>query len=123
MLASLADPPQTSVLGAAVTWVEAALLGTVATIFAVIAIALLGLGMLSGRVDLRRGATVVLGCFILFGAAAIGSGIRASLETGAAAGVPGDEMPQQPAAPAPPAPPAPRAAEQDPYAGASVPSD
>jgi type IV secretory pathway VirB2 component (pilin) len=123
MLASLADPPQTSVLGAAVTWLEAALLGTVATIFAVIAIALLGLGMLTGRVDLRRGVTVVLGCFILFGAAAIGSGIRRSLETGAAAGVPADAMPQQPAAPPPPAPPAPRAAEQDPYAGASVPSE
>ncbi len=33
-----------------------------------IALAGIGFVMLAGRVDLRRGATVILGCFILFAA-------------------------------------------------------
>ena len=32
--------------------------------------------MLTGRMDWRRGVVVVMGCFILFGAAAIVAGIR-----------------------------------------------
>ena len=32
--------------------------------------------MLTGRLNWRYGATVILGCFILFGAAAIVAGIR-----------------------------------------------
>jgi type IV secretion system protein VirB2 len=32
--------------------------------------------MLTGRIDWRRGATVIVGCFIVFGAATIVAGIR-----------------------------------------------
>jgi hypothetical protein len=32
--------------------------------------------MLTGRVDLRRGVSVVIGCFILFGASSIVAGFR-----------------------------------------------
>jgi type IV secretion system protein VirB2 len=34
--------------------------------------------MLTGRMNWRFGATVILGCFILFGASAIVSGIQAA---------------------------------------------
>ena len=49
-----------------------------ATSIAVIAVASIGLLMLSGRVRMRRGATVILGCFILFGVATIAQGFRAA---------------------------------------------
>ena len=73
---SLADQTGDSSLVAAVIWVEGVLLGTVATTIATIAVAAIGLMMLQGRVKWRKGASVILGCFILFGASAIGRGIR-----------------------------------------------
>lgn len=119
---SLADSPAgSSVLVAAISWLQDMLLGTVATSIAVIAIAAIGFGMLTGRVNIRHGATVILGCFILFGASTIVNGLRY-----AASGVGGYDPPPVIVA-APPPPPAPRAqptgvpAPYDPYAGASVP--
>lgn len=60
----------------AVTWLEGTLLGTVATVVAVIAVASVGFMMLTGRINWRYGAVVILGCFVLFGAASIVAGIR-----------------------------------------------
>ena len=60
----------------AVRWVEGTLLGTVATVVAVIAVAWVGFMMLTGRINWRHGAVVILGCFILFGAASIVAGIQ-----------------------------------------------
>jgi type IV secretion system protein VirB2 len=71
------DPAGSNVLLSAVTWLEGTLLGNVATALAVIAVGATGLMMLTGRIDWRRGATVIIGCFIVFGAAAIVAGIRA----------------------------------------------
>ena len=45
---------------------------------AVIAVAMVGFMMLTGRLNWRFGATVIIGCFILFGAAAIVSGIQST---------------------------------------------
>ncbi len=70
------DPAGSSVVLNAVTWLQGTLLGNVATALAVIAVGATGLMMLTGRIDWRRGATVILGCFIIFGAAAIVAGIR-----------------------------------------------
>ncbi|MDG5488839.1 TrbC/VirB2 family protein [Sphingomonas sp. BGYR3] len=64
-----------SVLPAGAQWIEATMLGTVATVIAIIAIASLGLAMLSGRIDLRRAGWTLLGCFIVFGASAISFGV------------------------------------------------
>lgn len=61
---------------AAVQWLQDLLLGPLATSLAVIAVAALGLMMLSGRINIRRGGGVILGCFILFGAANIAQGLR-----------------------------------------------
>ena len=70
------DPAGSNVILTAVDWVQGTLLGNVATAVAVIAVGATGLMMLTGRVDWRRGAMVILGCFIVFGAAAIVAGIR-----------------------------------------------
>jgi type IV secretion system protein VirB2 len=72
------DPQGSDVLVNAVNWMQATLLGTVATTAAVIAVAAIGFMMLSGRMNWRHGAVVILGCFILFGAASIVAGIRAA---------------------------------------------
>jgi type IV secretion system protein VirB2 len=71
-----ADPAGSSPIIAALQWIQDTLLGNVATTAAVIAVAVVGFMMLTGRVEWRRGLTVVIGCFIIFGAVAIVSGIR-----------------------------------------------
>ena len=114
-LASLSDAPGASPLVAAVAWLQGTVLGTIATTVAIIAVAWVGLLMLLGRFEIRRGMTVVAGCFVLFGASAIVGGIRGAVggEDVATASVP-------PAVAPPPQVPPPRR-NPDPYAGASVP--
>jgi type IV secretion system protein VirB2 len=73
-----ADPQGSGVIIGAARWLQGTLLGTVATVVAVIAVAVVGLLMLSGRINWRHGAIVILGCFILFGAASIVGGIRST---------------------------------------------
>jgi len=76
VLAQTTDPAGSSPILAALQWIEGTLLGNVATTAAVIAVAVVGLMMLTGRIDWRRGLVVVLGAFIVFGAAAIVEGMR-----------------------------------------------
>lgn len=76
-----ADPQGSGPIVAALGWLQGTLLGNVATAVAVMAVAAVGFMMLTGRMNWRFGATVIIGCFILFGAGAIVSGIQ-----GAAAG-------------------------------------
>lgn len=76
------DPSGSGAIVGAVHWVEGTLLGTVATVVAVIAVASVGFLMLTGRMNWRYGATVILGCFILFGAASIVGGIQAAASAG-----------------------------------------
>ena len=120
---SLADPPGSSVLIAAVTWFQSALLGTVATVIAVIAIASLGFMMLTGRVNLRSGAAAIVGSFVLFGASTIVVGLQFALssssDTIAASTLP--PSPAQVPVTAVPEPVASSRPPYDPYAGASVP--
>lgn len=75
---TVADPAGSGAIVNAVTWLQGTLLGTVATIAAVIAVACVGFMMLAGRINWRHGAVVILGCFILFGAASIVGGIRSA---------------------------------------------
>lgn len=70
------DPAGSGPIVGAIGWLQGTLLGNVATAIAVIAVAGVGFGMLTGRINWRYGATVVLGLFILFGAASIVGGIR-----------------------------------------------
>lgn len=79
---SYADPAGSGAIVGAVRWLEGTLLGTVATVAAVIAVAAVGFLMLTGRMNWRYGAVVVLGCFILFGAASIVGGIQSAANPG-----------------------------------------
>jgi type IV secretion system protein VirB2 len=79
---STLDPEGSGAIVAAVNWLQGTLLGTVATVVAVIAIASVGFMMLTGRINWRYGAVVILGCFILFGAASIVAGIRSAATMG-----------------------------------------
>jgi type IV secretion system protein VirB2 len=72
------DPQGSGVIVSAFEWMQGTLLGTVATTVAVIAVAAVGFMMLTGRMNWRHGAVVILGCFILFGAASIVAGIQAA---------------------------------------------
>lgn len=114
---SLTDPPVDSPIAAGVQWVQGAALGSTATAIAVLAVAAVGLLMLSGRLELRRGITVVPGCFILFGAAGIAGVLTGGNDTPQSQILASDSSPlaqQMQNSPAP--------APYDPYAGASVPT-
>ncbi|MCH2486843.1 MAG: TrbC/VirB2 family protein [Erythrobacter sp.] len=80
--AQAADPAGSGPIVAALGWLQGTLLGNVATAIAVMAVAAVGFMMLTGRLNWRFGATVIIGVFILFGAASIVAGIQ-----GAASGV------------------------------------
>ncbi|ANY19518.1 TrbC/VIRB2 family protein [Tsuneonella dongtanensis] len=75
------DPQGSGPIVAALSWLQGTLLGNVATAVAVMAVAAVGFMMLTGRLNWRFGATVIIGVFILFGSASIVAGIQ-----GAAAG-------------------------------------
>lgn len=70
------DPSGSGVIVGALSWIQGTLLGTVATVAAVIAVAAVGFMMLTGRLNWRYGVTVIVGCFVIFGAGAIVAGIR-----------------------------------------------
>lgn len=107
------NAPSESALVAATNWIAGLLTGSLATSFAVLAIAGVGFGLLAGRVAVRRAVQVVLGMFILFGAPTLVRELTGAARGGAvAAAQPGEVSPP----PAPTAPPSP-----NPYAGASVP--
>ena len=81
-MAQATDPAGSGPIVAALGWLQGTLLGNVATAVAVMAVAAVGFMMLTGRLNWRFGATVIIGVFILFGAASIVAGIQ-----GAAGGV------------------------------------
>ena len=74
-----ADPQGSSPIVAALGWLQGTLLGNVATAIAVMAVAAIGFMMLTGRMNWRFGATVIIGVFILFGAATIVAGIQSTV--------------------------------------------
>ena len=80
--AQAANPQGSGPIVAALAWLQGTLLGNVATAVAVMAVAAVGFLMLTGRLNWRFGATVIVGCFILFGAASIVSGIQSAAAVG-----------------------------------------
>ncbi len=69
------DPQGAGPITNAVTWMQGILLGPIATSLAVMAVAAVGFMMLTGRMNWRFGATVIIGVFIVFGAPVIVAGI------------------------------------------------
>lgn len=76
------NPAGSGPIVAALGWLQGTLMGNVATAVAVMAVAAVGFMMLTGRLNWRFGATVIIGCFILFGAGAIVSGIQSASGVG-----------------------------------------
>jgi type IV secretion system protein VirB2 len=110
-------------LAAATQWIQGLLLGQVGTAIAVLAVAIAGLNMLWGRLSVREGGRILLGCFILFGAPAIARGLMSAVESSSTVI---SIAPSQPPASAPhmsttPLPPA-NVNPFDPYTGAQAPN-
>ena len=80
--AQAADPQGSGPIVSALGWMQSTLLGSVATAVAVMAVAAVGFMMLTGRMNWRFGATVIIGCFVLFGAASIVGGIQSAAAVG-----------------------------------------
>lgn len=76
--AQTADPAGSGPIVNALSWLQSTLLGSVATAVAVMAVAAVGFMMLTGRINWRFGATVIIGVFILFGATTIVAGIQSA---------------------------------------------
>ncbi len=112
----LVTSSQSAALSAATDWIANAVTGSTAAAVAVLAIAFVGFGMLQGRIDVRRGATTILGCFLLFGAPAIASALMHIERPDGHAGFGLVEPPNNATAVAPSVP----QTQPDPYAGASL---
>ena len=111
--ASLFDAPTTSPIVTAADWITGVLLGELAISLCVLAVAFVGLMMMSGRVPIRTGMRVAIGCFVILGAPQIAAGLLAGWGS----------PPPPPALAEPPIARRPPPANYDPYAGASVPTD
>lgn len=70
---SLFEATQADAVFDAADWMTGTLLGEVAVILCVLAVAFVGLLLLTGRLAVMRAMRVVLGCFILLGAPIIAS--------------------------------------------------
>lgn len=119
-----ADSLTNDPIAAAVTWLQGALVGSVAIAIAIIAVASVGFLMLTGRIDFQRATQVIVGCFIIFGASTIAAGIQAAIAR-TSGGASQSQASSAPPADAPPPPnyPQPKPAQPyDPYAGAAVPT-
>lgn len=111
----------TNPFGSALGWIEGTVLGTVATVVAVIAVAAVGFMMLSGRIDVRRSTQVILGCFIIFGASTIAGGVQATVFGSNSERAEPSELPPPPPQVIPQTSGQTPASTYDPYAGAAVP--
>ncbi len=76
------DPSGSGVIANAVNWLTGTLLGNVATGVAVLAVAIIAILLMTGRMEWGRAALVVIGIFVLFGAVTIVTGIRSITGTG-----------------------------------------
>lgn len=80
-IAQAVGPQGSGPILGAVNWVRGTMEGSLATAAAVIAVAFVGFMMLTGRMNWKHGITVIVGCFILFGAATIVGGIQMAART------------------------------------------
>jgi type IV secretion system protein VirB2 len=112
---SLFDQPAAPALGTASEWVTGVMLGSLAIALCVIAVAIVGLLLMTGRVAVRESAKVVVGCFVLLGAPVIAAGLR-----GVADGTSSADPIAEPVIVAPMEVPELQPADYDPYAGASL---
>lgn len=114
--ASLFDAPVGPVAGHAGEWLGWLLAGELASALCIVAIAMLGVLMLGGRLPVRTGLKVVAGCFLLLSASLVAGGLQGVARTtgvGPAQLQSGPVIVEAEPEPTPPA-------DYDPYAGASL---
>lgn len=111
--------PAPGAIAAALQWLQATLLGSVATGIAVIAVASIGFLLFSGRIDVRRSVRLIAGCFILFGASSIAAGLMGAVDSRI---LPPDVATTPPPIYAAPTVVPAKAVPYDPYAGAALPT-
>lgn len=118
MAPSLFDQPASPVLPTASDWVTGTLFGSLATGLCILAVAFVGLMLMTGRLAIRDGLRVAIGCFVLLGAPLIAIGLRGVADETAMPGSPQELTIERAPAPAelPPA-------NYDPYVGFSLPED
>lgn len=107
---------ETNALAQAGQWAAQLATGSIATGAATIAIAAVGFAMLAGRMDLRRGANVIIGCFILFAAPTMARTVLQWAGAGEADRAAAYDLSSLPTAPSGP----PSAQPFAPYAGVSL---
>ncbi|MEP0190385.1 MAG: TrbC/VirB2 family protein [Erythrobacter sp.] len=66
---------QSFCLGSSVDWIDGLVFGPMALTLCMLAVAFVGFVMLTGRMPVRHGLSVALGCFVLIGAPVIASGL------------------------------------------------
>jgi len=71
---SLFEPANSTPVVSSVEWISGVLLGPIAVGLCILAVAFVGALMLTGRLPLRQGMRVALGCFVLLGAPVIAAG-------------------------------------------------
>lgn len=118
---TFASPATDSAIGNASSWALSLTSGSIAASLAVLAVAGVGFAMLTGRLRIRNGGTVLIGCFVLFGSAVLAQSLLEFAE-----GSRNNQVPQAQAdlfMPPPPAlEPPKRQLSVDPYAGAALPN-
>lgn len=72
---SLFEPSAASPMATSVSWINSVLFSEIALGICVLAVAFLGVLMLTGRLPLRGGVRVLLGCFVVLGAPVIASSL------------------------------------------------
>jgi type IV secretion system protein VirB2 len=93
-------------LVAASRWLTDLLAGQIATTVAVLAVAFVGVRMLTGRLSVKAALRVVVGCFVLFGSSVLVKGlILAARDAGTPMAPPSATSYQAPPRPTPIAPP------------------
>lgn len=110
---SLFDSRGESVLEPAGGWLVNLITGPAATSLCVIAVAILGMAMLTGRIAPRRGVQVIMGCFVLLGASVMAGQLHDFANDGPAEAPVALVIENEVPLPLPPA-------DYDPYAGASL---
>jgi type IV secretion system protein VirB2 len=113
---SLFDAAGDSPMMQSAQWVEGVMLGEIALGLCVIAVAFVGALMLTGRLPLREGGRIVVGCFVLLGAPVIAAGFVGGGSELNVASTPPLPVTVQIESTRPELPPA----DYDPYAGASL---
>ena len=103
------DPNRSDSFLGLVQWLVRLATGELALVIATIAVAIVGLMMLDGRLDWRRGARVIVGCFLIFGASTISAAFM---------GIGNDAVPFRPAQMSAPQPVIEADTVNDPWASA-----